>query len=592
MFRGFRWQLIALIVALAIFAAGAAFRISRQSNITPALQPTPTAQVQATAIPSPNKTTIPDTDNADTDQLDSQSQAGMTTYREAMIGSVQRLNPLFAHLNPPDQDISGLIFEGLFAINEYGETVPQLAAEVVISGDGLEYVIRLRDDIRWQDNIALSADDVLYTMSLLSEPGYADFSPAAAFWQTVETQRLGSDLLRFRLAQPFASFPYLLTIGILPEHALRGIGLRQLVGHPFNLSPIGTGAYQLAFFHASDSGVISEVRLALSPIFQNRPEAANAYYFNDLRFSFYNGADAAIAAYFAGEIDGLANIAPRTQLISLPESQVYTQVDSMLHLLIFNWNDPRFTEKRLRQALALSLDVPALVEAHLGSNATYADSPYAPGSSIYQPHEFWVNHDLEQARSMLETDLATEPEEATGETESDSAEEPGAASKISLLVEDTIISSGLGRDIAAQWELLGFEIELDIVTREQLANRLQTGSFEAAIVAQRINSDPDLYRFWHPAQSVNGANYGAVSQQEIAELLEGARGEIYGVPRAMLYQQFQSVFAEEAIAIPLYYPLYTFVARDSIAGIELGHMGTAADRFRGIGKWRPVELTS
>jgi len=73
---------------------------------------------------------------------------------------------------------------------------------------------------------------------------------------------------------------------------------------------------------------------------------------------------------------------------------------------------------------------------------------------------------------------------------------------------------------------------------------------------------------------------------EIAELLEQARIEVNSLRRHMLYQEFQTSFAEQAIAIPLYYPLYSFAARATIGGIQLGYLARAADRFRGIGDWR------
>ena len=52
------------------------------------------------------------------------------------------------------------------------------------------------------------------------------------------------------------------------------------------------------------------------------------------------------------------------------------------------------------------------------------------------------------------------------------------------------------------------------------------------------------------------------------------------------YRQLQEAFAEQVIAIPLYYPLYTYVLRDTIEGVQLGYVATPADRFRGIREWR------
>ena len=244
MFRGFRWQFLAILPAILIFAIALAYRGALQTAVpesTP-VKPTATSALSpATPKQQPTASTLSATPIAP--QLASDAAAFHAGYREGLVGNMNRLNPVFAHLNSVDRDISSLIFEGLFASNDYGVPVTRLAKEVVVSGDGLEYVLTLRSDVKWQDGIAFSADDVIYTMYLLSDPAYAEYSPSSKFWRTVETQKLGEHLLRFRLAQPHAGFTNLLTIGILPEHALRGIGLIQLAQHPFNLSPIGTGPF-------------------------------------------------------------------------------------------------------------------------------------------------------------------------------------------------------------------------------------------------------------------------------------------------------------------------------------------------------------
>ena len=593
MFRSFRWQFIALIIAVALFTASAIHRISRQTDHSVSVSSTPFIFAAAsTPTKAPANTRDPITANDDPLEAEARSERSLPLYREGMFGSVQRLNPLLAHLNPNDNDISSLIFEGLFVTNEYGEVVPRLATELVISGDGLEYVVILREDVKWQDGINFDADDVVFTMSLLSDPEYTKFSPAGEFWQTVETQKLSDHLLRFRLAQPLGSFPRLLTIGMLPEHALRGTTVSKLVQHPFNLTPIGTGPYQLDSLQVSEGNVIDAVELALSPVFQERPQARDGYTLSRLRFQFYPDVDAALQAYASGEVNALANIAPRESLLSLPQSQILTQVNSSLFVLIFNWRDRPFSDRKIRQALSLSLDVPSLTERQLGSSATYADSPYTPGSSVYSPNTNWTSYDLVQATTLLEAAGILEKEdESDDSSEDESTPVPASESRFSLLVEDSTALIDLAREIAAQWTSIGLEFEIEAIDVSELTNRLETGRFDSAIVTQRIGADPDLFRFWHPAQIGKGQNFGAASNDEIAELLEKARREIYSTRRADFYRQLQEAFAEQVIAIPLYYPLYTYVLRDTIEGVQLGYVATPADRFRGIREWRPVTLT-
>ncbi len=571
MLRGFRWQLILLLLASGLFAGSALFRQSRDAENLPPPTRAHSPQPTITAPPLP---VLPPT--ASVSSASSPVQA--ETYREGLVGRVQRLNPLFAHLNPVDRDISSLIFESLFVINDYGEAVPHLASDLVTSSDGLEYVIRLRDDVFWQDGLPLTADDVRFTTALMSDPAYATVAAAATFWRTVEVQQLGERLLRMRLAQPLSSFPQLLTFGILPEHALRGVSLDELAQHPFNLSPIGSGAYQLGHLHITADGQIDTVLLALSPIFQMRSQSQSGYQFKELLFRLYPDAAAAMAGYIAEEIDALANVAPREQLLRLPSGRLYTQADSSLAILIFNWDKAPFADRHIRQALSLGLDVPPLIARTLGSSAIYADSPYPPASSAYLPHPDWTSYDLAQAQAAL----AAAPDDASAAT----------AQPLVLLAQDHPEHIRLAQAISVQWAQLGFRFEIVAAAAQQVHQRLAAGQFAAAIVEQRYGDNPDLFRFWHTAQQGDGGNYGGVSEHALDELLEAARSEIYGTRRAAQLREFQAVFAEYTIAIPLYFPLYTVVARDRIEGIQLGYLSTPADRFRGLQTWRAAPLPS
>ena len=582
MFRGFRWQLTTLILALAVFLAGALFRINRQTGPVVPAPPTPNSSqatdttTDSSAIARPEATAVaaPASDA-------SPAAESRAPYREGMVGAVARLNPLFAHFNPVDRDLASLIFEGLFTTNDYGEVVPQLAERLVISADGIEYVVALRQDVRWQDGTRFTVDDVVYTMSLLSDPDYARFSPVGDFWATVETQKLGDHLLRFRLAQPLSSFPHLLTIGILPQHALRGTTISQLARHPFNLSAIGTGPYQLAALQLDANGAIKTVELARSPIFMERSDSSGRFPLTRLSFHLFQAAEAALAAYQSGEVNALANIAARGQLLALPNGRVHTAADASVVMLVFNWKEAQFAERRLRQALSLSLDTTAMIQ-RLAADITHADSPYTPGSSVYRSDPFWTTFDIAGAQTLLEAARALPAESPSDETgESDASD-----AIFGLLVEDRSPLPGLAQAIAAGWQALGLDLEIEAVGADEFANRLATGRFQMAIVKLRIGGDFDLYRYWHPAQYGNGRNYGAASDHETAELIEKARREIYSSRRAALHQQFQATFAEQAIAIPLYYPLYTFIVDEGLEGIQLGYLSSAADRYRGIANWR------
>jgi len=145
----------------------------------------------------------------------------------------------------------------------------------------------------------------------------------------------------------------------------------------------------------------------------------------------------------------------------------------------------------------------------------------------------------------------------------------------------------LANEIAGQWNRLNLLVRVEAVDLTTYRARLESGEFDAAMVEYSFagGADPDLYAFWHQGQYPDGLNYGSTDDRRLSEILERARREPYGVNRAQEYAEFQRVFADRAIAIPLYYPLYTYGMSRQIDGVQLGFLSVPSDRFITIGDW-------
>ena len=596
MLRGFRWQLLALFLAIMLF--GIALVTTSDDEPTedaptpaatqPVVPPQNTVEGETPAPPIPTQAQPfdPTADN-------------IPTYREALVGSVQRLNPLYADLNPADRDITSLIFEGLTRRNRYGEPEPALAREWVISFDQLEYVITLRDDVLWQDGVPFTAADVMYTMSILSSPEFSGPTELGAFWRTVEVEQLGDHLVRFRLAQPLGSFLDALRIGILPYHALQGATAADLPNHLFNLSPIGTGPYQLEALRTSASGRIEMVDLRVAPVYRQRPEGQTGYAMERLRFHLYDSFEAVQAALQAGDIDGYAgrSRAERDALLRLDDRfSNYTTVEPAVGFLIFNWQRDGLKEEfgslRVRQALLTGLDRAPIIARNLANTAILANSPILPGSWAYQEvggiaELPYPGANVNLARTLIaQANIEAGDAEATEEAVPAATQTP-ALFRFTILVWDDPAIVNVAQEIATQWSQLGVAVTVQSVDRATYRQRLESGDFDAAIaeLSKNGSTDPDVYTFWHQGQYPDGQNYGGADDRTISELLELGRRDWNGINRAPFYTNFQREFIQRAIAIPLYYPLFTYVASANVDGVQVGFIGSEADRFQSIQNW-------
>jgi peptide/nickel transport system substrate-binding protein len=595
MLRGYRWQLLALLLSAALFITSLALRQAETPGVPPPTgQPAPTT-ISATATADEANIVIPPTAIPQEQPVTAATPALQNGhYTEALVGRIQRLNPLFTRLNPVDRDITSLIFEGLTRTDGYGEPVPALAERWIISSDGLEYVFFLRQDVLWQDGLPFTSADVAYTMSLLRDPDFPGDPDLGTFWRTVETQPLGDYLVRFRLAQPLGNFLDRLQIGILPEHALRGTTAAQIADHPFNLTPIGTGPYQVESLHTKDGLTVDQVELRAAPVYRQRPEGQqHAFALDRVTFRLYDTVDEAVNALQAGAVDGFAtrDRAERVPLFNAANTidlDMHNALEATLGAIIYNW--PRegfFKDQRVRTALETGIDRSSTIERTMANAAVEANSPLVPGSWAYLPNLQWPAYNPGQARQLLETSyerlqrLTPTPEGAT---------EIPAGSPLfafSILTPNDPALVSLTTEIAAQWSQLQLTVTVDAVDMDTYQQRLKSHDFDAALVeySQGDSADPDVYAFWHEGQYPDGKNYGGVADTRLSEILEQARRDPFGINRVGDYQDFQRQFVAHAVALPLYYPLFTFATAPKVQGVQLGFIASPSDRFRNIGDW-------
>lgn len=70
-----------------------------------------------------------------------------------------------------------LAFSGLYAYDENGQLVPELAEKVEVSDDAMTYTFTMRDGLKWSDGETLDAHDVVYSWNRLADPNTAaDYS--------------------------------------------------------------------------------------------------------------------------------------------------------------------------------------------------------------------------------------------------------------------------------------------------------------------------------------------------------------------------------------------------------------------------------
>lgn len=496
-------------------------------------------------------------------------------FREGVAGAPQYLHPIWCqNSSGVDSDLCALVYRGLMRLDREGRVVPDLAQSWDVS-NGRVYRFQLKPNQFWQDGRPITADDVVFSYSVLQDPSLADIPGLPSLWRNVTIEKLDDLTVQLTLPQPFAPFLDLTTVGLLPAHIYRDIPAKDLVTRPLDGGPIGAGPMRITEKSAD------HVRLepsAFSP--------GTAPYISAMEFRFYPDYASVVAGFDAQEIDGLSSILPPDikSTAERDDIQLFSSVESGYENVLLNVNNPNapfFQDARLRQGLLHAIDREALIRNALAGQGVVANSLFAPEHWAYSDAVPVYGYDPAQAAQLFD---------AAGWVDSDGdgvRDKDGKPFAFIMLIKDDNLHRQIGETLAAEWAEVGVRAELQPVSFSGLvADFLVPRTFEAALTNWNQVGDPDPFPQWHSSQiDGSGQNYAGWQNAAADALMEQARQTTDENQRRDLYAQYQAIFAEELPSLPLFHPLYTYGVSTRVHNVQIGSLNTPAERFSSFPAW-------
>jgi peptide/nickel transport system substrate-binding protein len=510
------------------------------------------------------------------------SDSGVLTqtgvYVEGVAGTWQRVNPLYASLNEVDQDLAQLVFSGLVRVGPDGAVVPDMADLPQVSDDGRTYTFRLRKNLSWHDGTPVTSRDVAFTISRLTDPDFKGDTTLAEAWLGVEVETPDASTVVFRLKQ--ASAPFLArntTIGILPEHLLRGLSAAALFDAPFNAAAVGSGPYRLQSLDSREATLVANENYHLG-----RPGIPT------IKLRFYTDYPSAIRALESGAIDGLMvrdslSEARQTELGKVKGMKL-EQPARAAYLVLYLNNDQAafFQDDRVRLALSLGINRQSIVDTSFLGAAVASSSAIAPGTWAYAKEYDQPTANVSQARKLLD-DAGWKAHPTTGILVKE-----GQEFRFTIRTDTDPLRVAVANEIARQLEPLGIRATVASTTFSVLRRDfLQERKYDAALAGWDQGPDPDPYFGWHSSQTgtagLNLANYSDVVADS---LIAKGRTTTDREVRKDAYRQFQEVWSEQAPSVVIAYPRYTYVHSAAVKIPPLGILFSAALRFSEVHRWK------
>ncbi len=473
-------------------------------------------------------------------------------------GDYTSINPaLYEH-----GEINSLLFTGLTAHDKDNKVVPALAESWEFDEKTNTYTFKLRKDVTWHDGEKFTANDVKFTLETIKDP--RNMSEIASNYEDITNIEVVSDSeIKITLSSPNIAMLDYLTIGVIPEHVLKG---KDITTDEFNKNPIGTGPYKLKKWDKGQS--ISLVKN--DKYYKGEPEIDN------IVFKIVTDVKARAMQLKSGELD-LAQITPKDMSVleGNKDFEIYKMKTADYRGILYNFNSPIFKEnKGLANALSYGVDRKAIVDNVL----------LGYGVEAYSPLQMGPYNNSEIEKFTYNEDKAKEELKKLGwKLGSDGIYEKNGK-KLSFEIvcgEGDQVRIDIANISAQQFKKIGVDAKVAVKSEIDWENQ------DSYLIGWGSPFDPDDHTY-KVFGTDKGANYSSYSNKNVDKILKEARETEDDSKRLALYKEFQEELTKDMPYTFIAYIDAIYAANSNIKGISkdtvLGHHGVGI--FFNIDEWK------
>jgi peptide/nickel transport system substrate-binding protein len=292
---------------------------------------------------------------------------------------------------------------GLCMLNQTGEFLifdnnlklalqPMLAVKWSPNSDGSVWRFNLRSGVKFHDGSPMTADDVVYTFQQLADPKNASnaLSTFKGVLSPSGVKKVDATTVEFHLEAANGNFPYLVSSDnynaiIVPQ----GTDFAK-----WQSTFIGTGAFKLKAYNQGQGATF----VANPGYWGAKPLLAGT------EFKFYSSQQPQILALQGGDVDVIGQFVPAgaTSLLNNSTYRIIKLKAANHRELSMRCDQAPFTDARVRQAVAYTLDRAGMVTALLDGDGSVAnDYPFGPRFPSTDTSVPQRTQDIAKAKQLL-----------------------------------------------------------------------------------------------------------------------------------------------------------------------------------------------
>ncbi len=471
------------------------------------------------------------------------------------------LNPLLSK-SKTYNDISKLIFQGLVDYDEKLKIIPVLAQGWSFEDGYSRCVVKLKDNLLWNDGESLTADDVKFSMDTIKAS--ADSIYKSNLEHIFSYKVRDNSTIEIVFDQPFANAIDMLDFPIIPEHIYKA---------DINGVPIGTGMFKVSQYNKLKS---------MELVYNDKWKGTEKPFIEKVRITFINDTEAFSTAFQSKELDFLNTTSYDWEKYSeMKDVNAYKYTTMNYDFIGLNYNNPIFQDKAVRKAMIQGINRKSIVDKYLLGNAAVVDVPINPVSWLNDGEGIKYGYSRSEAQNLLKAaGFADSNKDGMLEREVAGVKQE---LKFTLLTNDeNEFRRKAAEDIKKNLEEIGFKVEISLVAFADLRAAIDAKTFDAVLTGYNLSNTQDLSFAFHSTQLESGNNFMSYSNPDIDAVLQQAYTTMNDGQRKDVYKTLQRDFREEVPCISLFFRDAAVVVRNKIRG---DIKPDAVNPYRSIHQW-------
>ena len=453
-----------------------------------------------------------------------------------------------------------LMFDPLIAVEPSGAltTDGSITKEYKISDDGLVYTFHLREGIKWHDGTEVTADDVVFSYNTIFKSDYKGRAYIAGMQSIVgakdvkegkaETaegvKALDKYTVEVTVVQAMATTLRQISgeLRIIPKHYYEKPTSEEMAA--LDRDPLGNGAFKLKKYEVEQYVELE----ANKDYWQGAPKLDGIIWKVVAN-------ENEIAEFEVGSVDAINFENAKENYEEIQRFDHGNLINNWYNgysYAAFNFTNPIFQDKKVRQALVYGLDREGFITSFFGElGGKVAHAPISPVSWAYPEsglNEYKYNP--EKANQLLDE---------AGWTMGNDGFRYKDGKKLAFKwtsYNEAEWSTKLTALAAENWKQIGVECEIVLMDFNSLGELISDpgnkNKWDMYNMVWSLTADPDMYSTFSKTTFPPGNNRGFFQNDKIEELMIKGQAEFDQAKRKDIYLELAKEFNEELPYIFVY----------------------------------------